>query len=153
MIKQRNEIVEKDPLGLFNTKFWLQAQSVIHERAVYGSLDLLGDLGGVTEVVMLVFGFILFPISEHSFTLKAAKKMFKARTAEKDLFNPPKVKESDAISEPPDYEKNLSKKQTEEINKHHEIRIKYMDGVKLYIANCFGDYFPSFCWKNVNKFK
>ena len=68
-------------MTFFNTVFWLQANSIIHERAVYGSLDLLGDLGGVTEVVMLIFGFILYPISEHSFTLKAAKKMFKARTS------------------------------------------------------------------------
>ena len=63
---------------------------MIHERAVYGSLDLLGDLGGVTEVVMIVFGVFLYPISEHSFTLKAAKKMFKVRTKENNLFYPPR---------------------------------------------------------------
>ena len=61
-------------------------ESIIHERAVYGSLDLLGDLGGVTEIIMLLFGFFLFPISEHSFILKAAKKMFMARTTDKGLF-------------------------------------------------------------------
>jgi hypothetical protein len=70
-------------------------------------LNLLGDLGGVTEVIMILFGFVLHSISEHSFTLKAAKKMFKARTAEKGLFNPPpaitKVKQ-----EPEDF--SLSKK-------------------------------------------
>lgn len=126
----------------------MEAASIIHERAVYGSLDLLGDLGGVTEVVMLVFGFILFPISEHSFTLKAAKKMFKARTAENGLFNSP----TKVLKQPEEYEKKLSMRQTKEIAKHHEIRIKYMDGVKLYIANCMGCWFPNFMWRNVTKF-
>lgn len=28
-----------------------------------------------------------------------------------------------------------------------------MDGVKLYIANCMGKYFPKFLWSNVDKFK
>ena len=67
-------------------------ESIIHERAVYGSLDLLGDLGGVTEIIMIVFGFFLNPISEHSFILKAAKKMFTARTKEQQLFDKPKGK-------------------------------------------------------------
>jgi len=43
-------------------------------------------LGGVTEVVMLSFGFMMFPISEHSFTLKAAKRLFLARTDDKEMF-------------------------------------------------------------------
>ena len=48
--------------------------------------DLLGDLGGVTEIIMIVFGFILFSISEHSFYLTASQKLYYARTAEKDMF-------------------------------------------------------------------
>ena len=35
--------------------------------------------------MMLVFGFFLFSISEHSFIIKAAKKLFIARTRE-ELF-------------------------------------------------------------------
>jgi len=44
-------------------------------------MDLLGDLGGVTEVVMICFGFFLFPIAEHSFTMKAIKNLYLARTS------------------------------------------------------------------------
>jgi hypothetical protein len=40
------------------------AETQTHKRKVYGFLDLLGDLGGVTEIVMIVFGFFLFSISE-----------------------------------------------------------------------------------------
>lgn len=51
-----------------------------HQRKIYGWLDLLADLGGVTEVVMICFGVFLFPIAHHSFYLKAIKKLFLVRT-------------------------------------------------------------------------
>ena len=59
---------------------------VKHQRRIYGYLDLLGDLGGVTEVIMIVFGIFLFPISKHSFIIKATKKLFMARTKDVLLF-------------------------------------------------------------------
>jgi len=34
----------------------------------------------------MMFGFFLFPIAEHSYTLKAAKKFFLARTRDNTLF-------------------------------------------------------------------
>jgi hypothetical protein len=43
--------------------------------------DLLGDLGGVTEVIMIAFGAVFFSVSEHSFYLTASQKLFFARTA------------------------------------------------------------------------
>ena len=59
---------------------------VKHQRKIYGYLDLLGDLGGVTEVIMIAFGIFLFPVSRHSFTIKATKKLFMARTRDQKLF-------------------------------------------------------------------
>jgi len=59
----------------------------LHHRKCYGAFDLLGDLGGVIEVIMVLFGFMIYPISEHSFMLKATKKLFKARTTKNDLFD------------------------------------------------------------------
>jgi hypothetical protein len=38
------------------------------------------------EVIFLTFGFIFFPMSEHSFYLKAMKSLFYARTVNKELF-------------------------------------------------------------------
>ena len=55
-------------------------------RNTYDFLDLLGDIGGVTEVAMLAFGFFMFPISEHSFILLAAKRLFLARTDDQEMF-------------------------------------------------------------------
>lgn len=60
-----------------------------HKRKVYGFIDLLGDLGGVLEVIMVLTGAFLFPISEHHFTLQAAKRIFLARTTNSNLFESP----------------------------------------------------------------
>ena len=50
-----------------------------YERQAYNLIDLLGDLGGVAEVIIGTFGIFLFPISEFSFNLSALKKLFTAR--------------------------------------------------------------------------
>jgi len=68
----------------------LHNEKIKHTRQIYGLLDLLGDFGGVTEVIMLCFGFFLFPVSEHSFFLKATKRLFFARTADENIFKKPK---------------------------------------------------------------
>jgi len=64
----------------------LEDESIRHIRYIYNVLDVLGDLGGVTEVIMLLFGFFLFPISEHSFILQALRRLYKARTTDDSLF-------------------------------------------------------------------
>ena len=71
---------------LFQSKFFLDMQSINHNRSIYNLLDLLGDLGGVTEVIMAVLGIFLFPISEHSFIIKAAKIVFLAKTKDENMF-------------------------------------------------------------------
>lgn len=78
--------------ALVHSVYYHDQIAVGHERAIYSLLDLLGDLGGVTEVMMIVFCFLLLPISEHSFIVKAMKKLYIARTRETDLFLPAKSK-------------------------------------------------------------
>ena len=47
---------------------------------------LLGDLGGVTGVICLVFGYLIYPISEASYNLLTAKRMFLVYTYNNDIF-------------------------------------------------------------------
>jgi hypothetical protein len=56
---------------------------------------MLGDLGGVFEVIMVFFGFIISPVSEHSFFLKSIKKLYYARTKDRKLFKEFKPKNED----------------------------------------------------------
>ena len=54
-----------------------------HTRESYDITDLIGDLGGVLEVLISFIGLFLFPISEHSYGLKVLEKLFLARTNDK----------------------------------------------------------------------
>lgn len=72
---------------IIKTNIYLESLKKVHERSVYGIIDLLGDLGGVLEVIMVFTGVLLFPISEHHFVLQATKRMFLARSKNsKELF-------------------------------------------------------------------
>jgi len=49
-------------------------------------LDLLGEIGGVLEVISSVLGIILLPISKFSFYIKAMSKLYIARTDDTTLM-------------------------------------------------------------------
>jgi len=42
-------------------------EEIVHGRRIYAILDFFGDLGGVLEIILLGFGALLLPISEHSY--------------------------------------------------------------------------------------
>lgn len=64
----------------------LDQSGVLEKRRKYALLDLLGDLGGVLEVILLAFGFFLLPLSEFSYLIEAAQSLFYARTHRDDIF-------------------------------------------------------------------
>lgn len=75
-----------DPNKLLGIQFKISSEITHNSRRVFGWFDLLGKLGGITNVMMLLFGFFLYPISEHSYVLKVAKKLFIARTRDSKVF-------------------------------------------------------------------
>jgi hypothetical protein len=106
---------------------------------------LLGKLGGITNVMMLLFGFILFEWSEHSFVLKAAKKLFIARTRDEHLFIPdPRVNIE---------VKAKTKKVQKELDLHRVIKLRFRDRLCLFISLRMGSCFPNICWKKKNREK
>ena len=74
------------PGVLYAMNFFIDAVKISHSREVYNILDLIGDLGGVLEVIIFVFGVFLFPISEFSFVMKALEKLYLARTSHSTLL-------------------------------------------------------------------
>ena len=50
----------------------------------------MGDLGGIMEIVLLVFTIIFLPIAEHNYLLTAARSLFFARCTPDDIFVPKK---------------------------------------------------------------
>ena len=66
---------------------YLTSRALTHKRKIYDIVALLGDLGGVTEVITLAMGCLLFPISESSYNMMSTKRMFLARAKDSDLFD------------------------------------------------------------------
>ena len=77
---------------IYSIKFGIAPILIEHSREVYNILDLIGDLGGVLEVFSLIFGLFVAPIAEHSFTMRAMRKLFLAKTKDRGLFRPMKKK-------------------------------------------------------------
>ena len=65
----------------------LTGGQITHKRKIYDIVALLGDLGGVTEVITLAMGILLFPIAESSYNMMSTKRMFLARTKDSQLFD------------------------------------------------------------------
>ena len=61
-------------------------ESIFHKRVDFNIFDLIGELGGVIEVFIIVFGIFLYPVSNHSFILKASQMLFYAKTSDESLF-------------------------------------------------------------------
>ena len=71
---------------LAKTILYLHHESIYHGRKIYEFVTLLGDLGGVAGVLTLIFGFFLEPLSESSFMIMSAKRLFLASTKNDKLF-------------------------------------------------------------------
>ena len=112
-----------DNQHLFIMAVRLDQIGVSENRSVYGWLDVLGDLGGVMEIILLAFGFFLYPFSEHSFILNAANSLFYASTKLEGVF---KEKEEHKVKRAKEmaklHEKGIiTQKELEEINTHHKV--------------------------------
>eukprot|EP00356_Strombidium_inclinatum_P016887 CAMPEP_0170510440 /NCGR_PEP_ID=MMETSP0208-20121228/65770_1 /TAXON_ID=197538 /ORGANISM="Strombidium inclinatum, Strain S3" /LENGTH=261 /DNA_ID=CAMNT_0010793905 /DNA_START=940 /DNA_END=1725 /DNA_ORIENTATION=+ len=70
--------------------FTLGNEYKLHERHIYNLLDLLGDLGGVFEVIIGAIGFFVMPFSEISFILKGLQKLYLVKTEDSSLLLKPK---------------------------------------------------------------
>ena len=127
----------------------LHNESVKFNRQIYNIFDLLGDLGGVTEVIMLVFGFFLFSVSEHSFYLTAISKLFYARTTDEDMF---KNKKTSKYLNKELIPNSTPKSLKDEILKHRLIDIKLKYWIKLYFAQIFGTLCSNCFFKRKDRF-
>ena len=112
----------------------LYSEKIVHLRQVYGWLDLISDLGGVTEIIGLVFGFFLLPVSYHSFIVKASQHLLFARTKDDNLFRKSKKDQEDKNMSSVVASKDEQPEVREEIQTHRKIRIKFFDNLILFIS-------------------
>ena len=68
--------------NLYSAITFVDTEMAVHKRQVYNSLDLIGDMGGVLEAAIFMFGLLLYPLTHQMFTLKMASQIYLALTAE-----------------------------------------------------------------------
>ena len=81
-----NDDIEDLKGSVIQTRMYRDNAQIVHERRIYSIIDLMGDLGGVMEIVMVAAGTFLYGISEHSFYTRAIKKFYSAKTKDDKLF-------------------------------------------------------------------
>ena len=59
----------------------------MRKRTSYNLFDLVGDLGGVFELLLTTGGVFLMHVSQHSFTLSAIKKLYLVKSTDSQLFD------------------------------------------------------------------
>ena len=59
----------------------------VFSRNVYNIYDLLGDVGGLIEALVMVFGFFLTKISEFKFNIRLIQALFMAKACDSKIFN------------------------------------------------------------------
>jgi hypothetical protein len=71
---------------LYQSVLSLDQEQLIHKRTTYNLLDLMSDLGGVMELFLLIVGYFIAPVSEHSFIMKAIRMVYMAKTKDTKIF-------------------------------------------------------------------
>ena len=71
---------------LLNVEVSLDQVGSSHYRTVDSLFDILGDLGGIMEIILLCFTMVFLPIAEHNYLLTAANNLFFARCVQDDIF-------------------------------------------------------------------
>lgn len=124
------------PNELYNSDLYLQAQTITHERKIYGIFDMLGDIGGVTEFLIIMFGILLLPLAEHFFILDATKQVFMAKTRDEALFA--RSKKTDQVTKEIKSAFETTPETMEELMKHKYIKLKLRDKLLLFCDRFYG---------------
>ena len=65
-----------DEDNLFEFKFELDQNQIVHSRDVYTILNLFKEAGGILIALKFIPGLILLPISHHKLIIAASKELF-----------------------------------------------------------------------------
>lgn len=130
------KFAQSQNLLLLEHTLFLCSAHITHKRKIYDIVALLGDLGGVTEVITLVLGCLLFRISKSSYNMMSTKRMFLARTKDDELFDEADEKNKKKwfltdTSMPPGIQKKLK----QEVQKHRVIKFSIKDKLCYYLMN------------------
>ena len=64
----------------------LSYNQLSHQRTSYNTMDMLGDLGGITEVLNILFSLLLWGYPKFSYGMKTLEKLYIAKTKEAGII-------------------------------------------------------------------
>jgi hypothetical protein len=70
----------KFPGEVFKAATFLSEDATYYEREVYNVVDLIGEIGGVAEFFLILFGLVIYPFSKQSFNIENSEKLFLAKS-------------------------------------------------------------------------
>jgi hypothetical protein len=116
--------------NLLNFELYLDNMGIDHHARTFSILDVVGMIGGVCEILLVVFGILVFPIAEHSWYLSAAKRLYLARTSNEYYLHKNRNGE-EGIMENNEYKMTVA--EDEEIGLHKTIIIRYRRNCCVFI--------------------
>lgn len=60
--------------------------SLLYQRVSYGFIDVAKDVGGLTNVLVVIFSLTNYPLANFSSLLKAIKRLYFVRSKDEKLF-------------------------------------------------------------------
>ena len=112
----------------------LSSKYVQHEREIYGFLSVLGDFGGVAQVVETVVMLLISPIAAHNFNLKAISKLYMAKTKDLTLFRSKKNRKVKQRKEQErEIKRNLSQKSRKILRQHRDIKLSMWQSFEIFL--------------------
>lgn len=140
----------KAPTKIYSSQYFLGNEYKLQIRECYGFTDLIGDLGGVSELILTFLAIFICPWSTFSYNLSSLGKLFLARTTDPKLFLS-KTKEEKPMClkhQIPEIYRDTAVDR--EVQLHHPIRLSAWQTLKLFMATCVTDSFcclPAGCMK------
>lgn len=140
-----NRVWFRNPFAYINVRSLvlidLSNEHQFSKRVVYSYWYLFGDFGGFKEGFLIIFTFLIAPISEHSFLMKAISKLYLAKTDDRDLFESKKPEKHQKYRlKWSSVSRRLSEKDKSQIAKNREPKLRFCDSLLLFLSQ-----FPCCC--------
>ena len=75
-----------EPGLYFKSSIWMECLNFSHFRHSFDLIDVFSDIGGILEMFVLIFGFLVYPISKYSFYIESIQKSFLVECNDKSIF-------------------------------------------------------------------
>ena len=87
---------------LSETKIYLSPNTQKIQRTSFNYIDLLASLGGFLNIFMILFGAIVYVLTEHLYLLSIMTQLYFAKTDNQDLFQMNEISKSGSCLSSPE---------------------------------------------------